>query len=102
MHDSAHSPRTALTAAGLPFASIDVKRMLKISKFSIGLPEIAKGRSARLNRILKHLANDGHQGRNTWFCNAPRLATWRDASAKQCFTNVDIAQSCDNFLVQER
>ena len=46
--------------AGLTFAAIGAKAVLKIAKLAIGLAVVAQGGAAGLDRLGQDIADDGH------------------------------------------
>ncbi len=75
--------------------------MLKISKFSISLPEIPQRGTARLDRLGQDLSDDRNQGADTGGRDLSGLAARRHTGPKQCFTDIDIAQPRDDSLIEQ-
>src|SRR6056297_700655 len=73
LYDAADCRVASGGAAGRAFAPVDVKAVLKISKFAIGLPEIAQRGAARFDGISQHFADHRNEPRKTVFRH---LARW--------------------------
>ncbi len=74
--------------------------MLKISKFSIGLPEILERASPGCNGILQHLADDRNKGAHPVSGNLPRVALWRHPSPEQHLADINVTEPGDDSLIQ--
>ena len=100
MGDSTDRAAAALTPARFAFAAIDIKLMLKISKFSISLAEVLERGAARCNGILQHLADGWNQAGNTGFADLPGLAFWGDCATVKGFADVYVTKSGNDSLIQ--
>src|SRR6266404_7400000 len=94
------APASQLT--GLGFAAIDQEMMLEIAGIAGGLGVIAQGGAAGSNGILQHFLNRRHQRGQTLALDRARQPFGRDAGAEQRLADIDIAQACDQPLVQQR
>ena len=99
MHNAPDRIGAALGSAGLSFTPVDVKAVLEISKFSIGLAEIPKRRSACRNSVLQHLPDHRNKSRKPHLRDLVDLACGMNACAKQSLADIDITQTGDVFLI---
>ena len=83
-------------------AAIDVKAVLEISQFAVGLLEVAQGGSACCYRVFKNAADDRHQACDAGCCNLACLARGVDACPVKRFTDIDISKPRNDTLVQQR
>ena len=100
LHDPANRSAAALPPAGFAFPSVNIERMLKISKFSIGLAEILERASPRGNGVLQHRTDDRHQCRDPVSGNLPGVAPRRHASPEQRLADVNVTESGYDSLIQ--
>src|SRR6185295_4489148 len=88
--------------ARLAFAAIDQEVMLEIAGVAGGLGMVAQGGSAGGDGVFQHFLDGGNQGRDALLFDGACKPPGRNASAQQGLADIDIAQSRDQPLIQQR
>ena len=101
--DNAQDARTGSAPwAGLPFPAIDLPGVLEIAELSIGLDIVAQTGSACGDRLGQRGLYLRHQPSGPGARDGVGQAQRADAGAKQRLADIDIAQTGDVLLVQQR
>jgi hypothetical protein len=80
LHDAPDGGGAAGGEAGVAFATIDLKAVLEVAKFAIGLTVIAQGGAAGGDRLGQHVADEGDEGGGAGLAMRPALrAGWMRA-----------------------
>ncbi len=76
--------------------------MLEITKLAVRLAIVTQGRPARLDRLCEHGANRRHQRGHPPRRDAAGLAHRAYPRAVEHFADIDVAQTCDDSLIEKR
>ncbi len=101
LHKTGDSPFTTFCDATFLLAAIHAKGVLEIAQLPVRLSIILERAAAAFDRLGQNLANDRHQARDAGCGDTPRLAGRVDARAKQHFTDIDVAKTRDDSLIQK-
>ena len=108
LHDAAHGAVAARRRAGLTLAVVDPEMMLEIAEIAVGAAVIAQRRTAGLDGVVEHGLDgiDESVGARIGGAAARRdgrgLAARRQPRPVQRLACIDIADTGDDFLVDER
>src|SRR6185503_7377893 len=87
--------------AWLAFPAIDQEMVLEIAGIAGGLGVVAQRRAAGGDGILQDFPDCLDQGWDAFHLDGARHPLGRDARAKKCLADIDIAQSCNQPLIQQ-
>ena len=108
LDDAGDRPVAAAARAGGAFAVVDGEGMLEIAELAVGLTVVAQRRAAGFDGFLQHVADRRGQrarcgGRPALGVGEQRSGSGRaDARAVQRLADIDVAQSGDALLVEQR
>ena len=91
----------------LAFASVNVKLFLEGAASSVSMAVIADRGAARKERIFEHALDARAKPLRSRFASLalrkqPCLGVWRQTGPEQRFADIDIAEPCDDALVEEK
>jgi hypothetical protein len=96
------SPDPASTSALFPLAAVDLEARREIAKFAVGSRIVAKRRTTGLDRLGDDVANGNDKPLDARSRQPPGTASRMDPGAMQRFARVDIAQTGDEALVEQK
>ena len=91
-----------MVGAELALAVVNGEAMLEIPEFAVGLRVIAQRRAAGGDGIVQNIANGHDQTLGPSPRYAGRFAPWRHAGPPQRLRHIDIAESGDDPLIEQR
>src|SRR5690606_11569032 len=104
LYDARHGAPTVFSRTGMSFPVIDAEAVLKVTQRAVSLDVIAQGRATRDDCFRDDLADGLRQHfADIWIvrygaCRAGRV----EAGAPQRLANIDVAEACDQSLVEQR
>lgn len=85
-----------------PFTSVDKMQVLKPAFRAVSLYIVAQGRSSGRDGLLQDLRNGLCKSGALFSRQGTGLPLGMNAAAKQRLAHIDIAKTCDQFLIQQR
>ncbi len=102
LHDALDLALAVAAGAGLAFAVIDREMMLEISKLAIRSRIIAQRRTAGFDRRAQHRLDRRNEPPRALARNRVRQSLGRNPRAEQRLADIDVAETRNDALIQQR